>query len=191
MALGIVEVRKGSGTYLMRPVSAETVYLPLAIVAERDALLQTLEVRRGLEAEAGALAAQRASRTRPRAHRDRGSPRWSGSTSRGHRRAPRTSPSISRSTTRATIRSSASSCRRCATPSSPSGRSRSIGRTSPAGPFPLHRPLFEAIAAGDPEAARRQTLAILAIVEEDIIRMSHDVTTTSTDAERARDDRRP
>ena len=38
--------------------------------------------------------------------------------------------------------------------------------------FPFHRPLFEAIAAGDPAAARRETLAILAVVEEDIIRMS-------------------
>src|SRR5215469_17322469 len=41
LALGIVEVRKGSGTYLKRPVGPNTVYLPLSIVAERDALLQT------------------------------------------------------------------------------------------------------------------------------------------------------
>ena len=47
LALDIVEVRKGSGTFLKRPVTAKTVYLPLSIVAERDALLQTLEVRRG------------------------------------------------------------------------------------------------------------------------------------------------
>ena len=40
--------------------------------------------------------------------------------------------------------------------------------------FPFHRPLFEAIASHDADAARRHTLAILAIVEEDIIRMSHD-----------------
>ena len=38
--------------------------------------------------------------------------------------------------------------------------------------FPFHRPLFEAIAAGDPAEARRQTLAILAVVEEDTIRLS-------------------
>src|SRR5262245_20647168 len=60
LALGVVEVRKGSGTYLKRPIGAKTVYLPLSIVAERDALLQTLEIRRGLETEAGALAAMRA-----------------------------------------------------------------------------------------------------------------------------------
>jgi GntR family transcriptional repressor for pyruvate dehydrogenase complex len=34
--------------------------------------------------------------------------------------------------------------------------------------FPFHRKLFEAIAAKDPDAARGNTLSILAIVEEDI-----------------------
>src|SRR5262249_42719874 len=60
-ALGIVESRKGSGTYLLRPVSADTVHMPLSFDATRlrDALLQTLDVRRGLEAEASAIAAHR------------------------------------------------------------------------------------------------------------------------------------
>jgi DNA-binding FadR family transcriptional regulator len=40
--------------------------------------------------------------------------------------------------------------------------------------FPLHRPLFEAIARHDPDKARHFTLAILAIVAEDIDRMSHE-----------------
>jgi DNA-binding FadR family transcriptional regulator len=38
--------------------------------------------------------------------------------------------------------------------------------------FPFHRTLFNAIAAQDPEAARGETLKILAIVEEDIKEMS-------------------
>ena len=38
--------------------------------------------------------------------------------------------------------------------------------------FPFHRTLFDAIAARDPEAARLETLKILAIVEEDIKEMS-------------------
>ena len=38
--------------------------------------------------------------------------------------------------------------------------------------FPFHRTLFDAIANGDPEAARTETLKILAIVEEDIKEMS-------------------
>ena len=38
--------------------------------------------------------------------------------------------------------------------------------------FPFHRELFDAIAARDDEAARAKTLALLAIVEEDIKDMS-------------------
>ena len=38
--------------------------------------------------------------------------------------------------------------------------------------FPFHRTLFNAIAARDPEAAREETLKILAVVEEDIKEMS-------------------
>ena len=57
-ALGIVESRKGSGTYLLRGVSADTVHMPLSFDSARlrDILLQTLDVRRGLEAEASAIA---------------------------------------------------------------------------------------------------------------------------------------
>ncbi|MDX7952042.1 FadR/GntR family transcriptional regulator [Lichenihabitans sp. Uapishka_5] len=61
-ALGIVEARKGSGTYLRRVTSADAIHVPLMIEAAslRDRLLQTLEVRRGLEVEASAAAARRA-----------------------------------------------------------------------------------------------------------------------------------
>jgi DNA-binding FadR family transcriptional regulator len=38
--------------------------------------------------------------------------------------------------------------------------------------FPFHRTLFNAIAAQDTEAARRETLKILDVVEEDIKEMS-------------------
>jgi GntR family transcriptional repressor for pyruvate dehydrogenase complex len=38
--------------------------------------------------------------------------------------------------------------------------------------FPFHRTLFNAIVAQDPEAAREETLKILAVVEEDIKEMS-------------------
>ncbi len=60
-ALGVVETRKGSGSYLLRPISAATIHMPLSITATglREALLQTLDIRRGLEAEASALAAIR------------------------------------------------------------------------------------------------------------------------------------
>ena len=60
-ARGVVESRKGSGTYLLRPISAQTFHMPLSFEAShlRDALLQTLDVRRGLEVEASMLAAER------------------------------------------------------------------------------------------------------------------------------------
>jgi DNA-binding FadR family transcriptional regulator len=38
--------------------------------------------------------------------------------------------------------------------------------------FPFHRTLFNAIAAQDIDAARRETLKILDVVEEDIKEMS-------------------
>jgi DNA-binding FadR family transcriptional regulator len=38
--------------------------------------------------------------------------------------------------------------------------------------FPFHRELFEAIRSGDAETARQKTLAILAVVDEDIRDMS-------------------
>lgn len=61
-ALGVVESRKGSGTYLLKATSADAIHMPLVIDTAllRDRLLQTLDVRRGLESEASALAALRA-----------------------------------------------------------------------------------------------------------------------------------
>ena len=60
-ALGVIETRKGSGTYLLKPVSKATIHMPLSLDTAhlRDVLLQTLEVRRGIECEAGMVAARR------------------------------------------------------------------------------------------------------------------------------------
>ncbi len=60
-ALGVIEARKGSGTYLLKPVSAATIHMPLSFdpAQLRDALLQSLEVRRGIEAEASMVAARK------------------------------------------------------------------------------------------------------------------------------------
>jgi DNA-binding FadR family transcriptional regulator len=59
-ALGVIETRKGSGTYLLRPISPDTVHMPLSLDTTqlRDVLLQTLQVRRGIECEAGMVAAR-------------------------------------------------------------------------------------------------------------------------------------
>jgi GntR family transcriptional regulator, transcriptional repressor for pyruvate dehydrogenase complex len=60
-ALGVMETRKGSGTYLLKPISKATIHMPLSFDTPhlRDALLQTLEVRRGIECEAGMVAAHK------------------------------------------------------------------------------------------------------------------------------------
>ncbi|UDL90161.1 FadR family transcriptional regulator [Mesorhizobium sp. PAMC28654] len=61
--LGLVERRQGSGTYLKAAVSADMLHMPLTLAGGSDftSLMQTLEIRRALEAEAAALCAERAS----------------------------------------------------------------------------------------------------------------------------------
>jgi DNA-binding FadR family transcriptional regulator len=61
--LGLVERRQGSGTYLKAAVSADMLHMPLTLSGGHDftSLMQTLEIRRALEAEAAALCAERAS----------------------------------------------------------------------------------------------------------------------------------
>lgn len=60
-ALGVLEARIGSGTYVRKPVSAQTVHMPLSIDPRdlADGLMLTLEVRRGVEIEASMAAARR------------------------------------------------------------------------------------------------------------------------------------
>ncbi|AGB46209.1 transcriptional regulator [Mesorhizobium australicum WSM2073] len=61
--LGLVERRQGSGTFLKAAVSPDMLHLPLTLTGGNDftSLMQTLEIRRALEAEAAALCAERAS----------------------------------------------------------------------------------------------------------------------------------
>src|SRR5262245_44072913 len=60
--LELVERRQGSGTYLKAAVSHDMLHLPLTLASGSDfrSLMHTLEIRRGLEAEAAALSALRA-----------------------------------------------------------------------------------------------------------------------------------
>jgi len=173
LALDIVEVRKGSGTFLKRPVSARTIYLPLSIVAERDALLQTLEVRRGLETEAGMLAAERATARDLELMEAR-----LAEMERVHLAEGTAGPedlafhlSIYEASHNPLFGQLLSQMREAFASfwAKPFDRSDFAARS-----FPLHRPLFEAIAKRDPDMVRRHTLAILAIVKEDINRMSHE-----------------
>jgi DNA-binding FadR family transcriptional regulator len=172
-ALGVVESRKGSGTYLVRPVSADAVHLPLTIEAStlRDRLLQTLDVRRGLEVEASALAAQRRTaedvatmearlEEMERVHLDKGT---------AGREDLAFHLAIYDATHNPLFGQLLEQMREAFERfwDKPFDRPDFARRS-----FPFHRELFDAIRAGDEGAARSKTLAILAIVEEDIRDMS-------------------
>ncbi|WAJ26820.1 FadR/GntR family transcriptional regulator [Antarcticirhabdus aurantiaca] len=60
-ALGVVETRRGSGSFLLKPVSAETIHLPLSIEPGPGSRspLHALDVCRALEVEAAIMAARR------------------------------------------------------------------------------------------------------------------------------------
>lgn len=58
-ALGVIETRNGSGSFLRRQVEQGVSYVVLSISAERHELLKLLELRRALEVEAAGLAALR------------------------------------------------------------------------------------------------------------------------------------
>jgi DNA-binding FadR family transcriptional regulator len=171
--LGIVETRKGSGSYLRRPYSTDVIHLPLTIDASglRDKLLQTLEVRRGLETEVSALAAKRSTPYDHKIIEQRLIEMES-----VHLRKGSAGPedlafhlAIYDAAHNPLFRQLLEQMREAFERfwRTPFNRSDFASRS-----FPFHRPLFEAIRDGDAEEARRQTRAILAIVEDDIKVMS-------------------
>jgi DNA-binding FadR family transcriptional regulator len=172
-ALGVVESRKGSGTYLVRSVSADAVHMPLTIDAStlRDRLLQTLDVRRGLEVEASALAALRRTDEdiaimsarldeMERVHLDKGT---------AGREDLAFHLAIYDATHNPLFGQLLEQMREAFERfwDKPFDRPDFARRS-----FPFHRELFDAIRCGDEAIAREKTLAILAIVEEDIRDMS-------------------
>jgi DNA-binding FadR family transcriptional regulator len=172
-ALGVVESRKGSGTYLRRQISADAIHLPLMIDAAklRDRLLQTLDVRRGLEAEASALAALRRTPedlaiieerldAMEKAHFAPGG---------GGREDLALHLAIYDATQNPLFRQLLEQMRDAFESffDQPFDRPDFARRS-----FPFHRELFNAIRDQDPDMAREKTLAILAITEEDIKDMS-------------------
>ncbi|MQW89378.1 FadR/GntR family transcriptional regulator [Sinorhizobium saheli] len=172
-ALGVVEARKGSGTYLRRAISGATIHMPLTLDTQhlRDALLQTLEVRRGIEVEAGMAAARRRTDAdlvtietkldeMERIHLAKGT---SGPEDLAFHLA------IYDATHNPLFRQLLEQMREGFERfwEKPFDRPDFARRS-----FPFHRTLFNAIAAQDPDAARMETLKILAIVEEDIKEMS-------------------
>ncbi len=172
-ALGVVETRKGSGTYLLRHVSLETIHVPLTIDIsdQRDRLLKTLEVRRGLEVEASACAALRRTEEdlvsieqklnlMEAVHIEKGT---SGPADLAFHLA------IYDASHNPLFRQLLEQMRDAFERfwDKPFDRADFARRS-----FPFHRTLFEAVAAGDPAAARRETTKNLDIVEEDIKEMS-------------------
>ncbi|APG92152.1 HTH-type transcriptional regulator LutR [Sinorhizobium americanum] len=172
-ALGVVEARKGSGTYLLRAISGATIHMPLTLDTQhlRDALLQTLEVRRGIEVEAGMVAARRRTDAdlinietkldaMERVHLAKGT---SGPEDLAFHLA------IYDATHNPLFRQLLEQMREAFERfwEKPFDRPDFARRS-----FPYHRTLFDAIASQNPNAAREETLKILAIVEEDIKEMS-------------------
>lgn len=172
-ALGVLETRVGSGTYILKPVSARTVHMPLSIDPRgvADGLLLSLEVRRGIEIEASAAAARRRTATdiarmeaaleqMERTHRAEGT---AGEADFAFHLT------IYDASGNPLFRQILEQMREQFEQFwlKPFDRPDFAARS-----FPLHRPLFEAIRDGDPGAAAAHTRAILDIVEEDIREMS-------------------
>jgi GntR family transcriptional repressor for pyruvate dehydrogenase complex len=172
-ALGVIETRKGSGTYLLKPVSKATIHMPLSFDTAhlRDVLLQTLEVRRGIECEAGMVAARRRTAEdllvieekldeMERVHHAKGT---SGPEDLAFHLA------VYDATHNPLFRQLLEQMREAFERfwTRPFDREDFARRS-----FPFHRTLFNAIAAQDPKAARDETLKILDVVEEDIKEMS-------------------
>ncbi len=172
-ALGVMETRKGSGTYLLKPITTATIHMPLSFDAMhlRDALLQTLEVRRGIECEANMVAARRRTArdlvtieekldAMERVHLAKGT---SGPEDLAFHLA------IYDATHNPLFRQLLEQMREAFERfwDEPFDRPDFARRS-----FPFHRTLFNAIVAQDTEAARRETLKILDVVEEDIKEMS-------------------
>jgi GntR family transcriptional repressor for pyruvate dehydrogenase complex len=172
-ALGVMESRKGSGTYLLKPVTSATVHIPLSFDAIhlRDVLLQTLEVRRGIECEAGMVAARRRTaedlvnieEKLDEMERVQLSKGTSGPEDLAFHLA------IYDATHNPLFKQLLEQMRGAFERfwEKPFNRPDFARRS-----FPFHRTLFNAIAAQNPEAAREETLKILAVVEEDIKEMS-------------------
>lgn len=172
-ALGVLETRIGSGTYIRKPVTARTVHLPLSIEARdlADGLMLTLEVRRGVEIEASMAAARRRTPddvVRMEAALDE--------MERVHRREG-TSGAADLAFHLTIYDASGNPLFRQVLEQlrehferfwdQPFDRPDFAARS-----FPFHRQLFEAIRDGDAAAAAAHTRAILDVVEEDIRDMS-------------------
>jgi DNA-binding FadR family transcriptional regulator len=172
--LGIVEMRKGSGTYLKTAIGPGALHLaPLTIArpTEREAavasLLHLLEIRRALEGEAAAVCARRASADQVAQIRLK--LEIMEATHLKYGDAPEQDwefhQAIFRATANPIFEQVVGSMRDAFHRfwENPLDMPDFARRT-----FPLHRVMYDAIAARKPEEARAAALRIIDIVEEDI-----------------------
>ena len=177
--LGLVERRQGSGTYLKAEVSPDMLHMPLTFHGGHDfeSLMQTLEVRRALEAEAAALCADRATK--------QGIATIAGKLETMERVFHETSGESSESDWefhQAIYRASENPLFEQIIAAMhgmfhrfwehPLGV-RDFGHAS----FPYHRTMFERIAARDADGARTEALKLIATVEADLKRGAAALTT--------------
>jgi GntR family transcriptional regulator, transcriptional repressor for pyruvate dehydrogenase complex len=166
-ALGIIQTKNGSGSYLQRNVIPGDKHVVLTVHAERERLLHALEVRRALEIEAAGLAARRRSSASlahlqerfealERAHREKGD---------GPEEDWLFHLAVYRAAENPTLEQLVASLQTLFHRffEYPLGISTFANRS-----WKLHRELFEAIRDQNEAAARAATSAILDIVQEDL-----------------------
>ncbi|MCY1126106.1 FadR/GntR family transcriptional regulator [Frigidibacter sp. RF13] len=167
-AMGVVQVRHGTGTFLMRAPEKSEILVPLAIGGERESLLRALDIRRALESHASALAATRASDAQ--LERIRVTLEAMEETYRREGTALKEDMqfhlAIYEAANNPLFETFIEAIRGqfllffSGVVASSDGRGTSS--------FDQHRELYDAIAARDPEAARLKTLELLDHVEDDV-----------------------
>ena len=167
-ALRVIESRTGSGTYLLKVLSPSDRHIVLRLASERQGLLQVLQLRRALESEAAALVALHGSETDIEELSDLVERLESDFFELGD------NPEADKAFHLALYRLSGNPLmRQLMEPiwetferfwQHPLGKETFARRS-----FPLHRRIFEAIRARDPQAARQLVVQMLDIVEEDLL----------------------
>ena len=167
-AMGIVQVRHGTGTFLVRAPERSEILVPLAIGGERESLLRALDIRRALESHAAALAAMRATdaqlaRIKVALEAMEETYRRAGTALQEDMRFHL---SIYEAANNPLFETFIEAIR---------GQFQQFfsgvvaaGDGSGTSSFRQHRELYDAIAARDPEAARLKTLELLDQVEHDV-----------------------
>lgn len=170
-AINVLEVRRGSGTFLRRIAMPDEILVPLAIGQERESLLSALDIRRGLEPEAAALACIRGSDQDLNAIREalEEMERVHTETGAAVDEDLAFHLSIYQATGNAMFEQLIAGMRGPFVRffAQPFDR-EDFGSRS----FPLHRELYEAIAKRDVERSRAKSIELLSFVELDIREMS-------------------